>query len=185
MSTPATYLFIGHDYAPVATTVYLHLDGDQHGAANYFRAMLAAEEGPSAVAFIRANKQASLVSGHDVWSNTHYRYTLDGEQLLAEKRLVEYEEGWETVFQGRLADFINNQPGPMIHRHTYYEGGQVFYFTYEQISAKVRQAQQALVMAAGEQGQRNLSRCQQQLEEAKALQLAAFRLEEFGETVGA
>lgn len=185
MFTSATYSFIGEAPAPVATTLYLHLDGYEQGAANYFRAMLAAEEGPSAVAFIRANKQADLVSGHDVWSNTHYRYTLNGEQLLAEKRLVEYEEGWETIFAGHLVDFINNQPGRMMHRHTNYEGGQVFYFTYEQISAKVCRAQQALITADNEPGQRNLSRCQQVLEEAKALQLAAFRLEEFGETVAA
>ena len=185
MSTPATYQFLGVHPAPAATTLYVHLDGYEQGAANYFRAMLAAEEGPRAEAFIRANKQADLVCGHDVYQNTHFRYTLTGEQLLAEKRLVEYEEGWETVFEGSLVDFINNQPGPMVHRCCNYEGGQVFYFTYAQISAKVSLAHLGVIVADNEPGRPNLSRCQQELEEAKALQLAAFRLEEFGETVAA
>lgn len=185
MSTPATYSFIGEAPAPMAITLYIHLDGDGRGAANYFRAMLAAEEGPRVEAFIRANKQADLVFGHDVYQNTHFRYTLTGEQLLAEKRLVEYEEGWETVFQGSLVDFINNQPGPMVHRYCNYEGGQVFYFTYAQISAKVSLAHLGVIAADNEPGQHNLSRCQKALEEAKALQLAAFRLEELGESVAA
>ena len=73
MSTPATYSFIGEAPAPAVTTLYVHLDGYAQGAANYFRAMLRAGEGVSAVAFIRVNTQSSLVSGHDVWSNTKYR----------------------------------------------------------------------------------------------------------------
>ena len=57
MSTPATYQFIGQHPAPAATTLYLHLDGYEQGAANYFRAMLAQEEGPRVEAFMRANTQ--------------------------------------------------------------------------------------------------------------------------------
>lgn len=50
MSTPATYSFIGEAPAPAVTTLYVHLDGYAQGAANYFRAMLRAGEGVSAVA---------------------------------------------------------------------------------------------------------------------------------------
>lgn len=118
MSTPATYAFLGEAPAPAATTLYIHLDGDPQGAAHYLRAMLKVGEGTSAVAFIRANTLSSLVSGHDVWPNTSYRYTLntegENERILAQERLVAYEEGWKTIFDGSLVDFLNNQPGEML-----------------------------------------------------------------------
>lgn len=183
MSTPATYSFLGEAPSPLATTLYLHLDGYEQGAANYFRAMLRADQGASAVAFIRANTQADLVTGHKVWLNTCYRYTLNELHLLAEKRVENYVDEWTTVFEGDLVDFLNNQPGHTMHRQALYPGGRVGYYTLEQLQEQVRNAYERVREADNEPGFPHLAKTQRRLAELKAIHLAAYRLEEFGESV--
>jgi hypothetical protein len=186
MSTPATYSFLGQAPAPAATTLYLHLDGDPQGAAYYLRAMLKAGEGVSAVAFIRTNTLCSLVSGHDVWPNTCYRYTLSEDmRLVAEERLVEFEEGWKTIFAGPLVDFLNDQPGEMLHAVALYEHGPVGYYTQDQLGALVGDALKKEIEAAQQPGTPGLAFAKERVKELRAIHLAAFRLEEFGETVAA
>lgn len=185
MSTPATYSFIGEAPAPVATTLYVHLDGHPQGAANYFRAMLRADEGIRAEAFIRANTRADLVTGPDVWPNTCFRYSLSETHLRAEERLVDYEEGWKTIFDGELVDFINNYPGPTMHRQALYPGGRVGFYTLDQLQGQVRQAFERVTMAGTEAGTPNLAKALRRLAELTAVHLSADRLEEFGESVGA
>ncbi|MDF7815269.1 hypothetical protein [Hymenobacter sp. YC55] len=187
MSTRATYLFIGEAPAPAATTLYLQLDGDAQGAARYLRAMLRAGEGVSAVAFIRANTQSSLVSGHDVYSNTSFRYTLTEDMcLLAEERLVDFEEGWKTIFAGPLVDFINSQPGEMLHAVALYEYGPVGFYTQYQLGVFAGDAMKHVMeleqQAATAEAQ---AFAKERVKELKAIHLAAFRLEEFGEAVAA
>lgn len=186
MSIRATYSFLGEAPAPAATTLYIQLDGDPQGAAAYFRAMLKADEGASAVAFIRANAGASLVTGHDVWPCTNYRYTLtDDLFLLAEERLVDFEEGWKTIFAGNLVDFINNQPGEMLHAAALFEGGRVGFYTQSQLADFVREALTKQMQAEQQPGTPGLSYAQQRVQELRAIHLAAYRLEEFGESVAA
>ena len=50
-------------------------------------------------------------------------------RIVAERRLVEYAEGWETIFSGLLVDFINDQPGETLHAVALFEGGRVGYYT--------------------------------------------------------
>ena len=182
MSTSATYSFLGKAPAPAATTLYLHLDGDPQGAATYLRAMFRASEGLSAVAFIRANPLASLVCGHDVWPNTSYRYTLSNRHLLAEQRLVDFEEGWITIFDGDVVAFINNQPGEMLHAVALYEHGPIGYYTQYRLGVLVGEALKREMEAAQQSaGTAALLFARQQVKALKAIHLAAFRLEEFGE----
>lgn len=180
MSTPATYSFIGEAPAPAATTLYVHLDGYPQGAANYFRAMLLSDGGARVEAFIRVNTLADVVSAHNVWPNTCFRYTLTQTHLLAEERLVDFEEGWQTIFDGELMDFINNYPGPTLHRLALSPGGRVGCYTLDQLQGQVRQAFERVTMAGTEPGTPHLAKAMRRFKELTALLLSAVRVEESG-----
>lgn len=176
--TRATYSFLSELPAPAATTLYLTMDGYPEGAANYLRAMLAADEGCSAVAFIRANQYASLVSGHQVYHNTSYRYTLSEAEIVVEERLEVFKDGWKTLFSGSLLDFINSQPGHMMHHVALYPDGRKGYYTLAQLVSFVNVAEREVMAVAAMPGATGIDQAKRRVEELKAVVVAAYRVEE-------
>lgn len=75
MGTRATYRFLETENTP-ETTVYIHFDGYPEWAVDNY--ILNACNGDyrklSAEQFIRANERAEIVSGHDHFGGTEYRY---------------------------------------------------------------------------------------------------------------
>lgn len=177
--TSATFLFLGEHPAPAATTLYLFFDGDPEGAAQALRAMLRADRGSSATAFIRANAEAQLVCGHDVWPNTSYRYTLSETSFVVEQRRVLFEEGWDVVYDGPLREFLNARPGEYLHALALY-GDRVGYYTVSQLLELEREAQNQVTKLAG---QPTWEPARRHLAELRAILAEAYRVEEFGEMV--
>lgn len=118
MSTRATYKFEANDHRN-AVTLYIHTDGYEEGAAEYFKdaCLFRNARGGLAEAFIRANDRAELTGSHEVHGDTEYRYTLSRtNHLTAEKRVFTDAEqfghtNWRGVWNGPLLDFIEAKSG--------------------------------------------------------------------------
>lgn len=178
MSTPATYTFFNEAPFPTSITTYLDLDGYPEGAANYFRAMLSVDEGSSLLAFLRQNVRSIILAGRDVWTSPVYRYSLNHMRLVAEKRLVERQDVWETIFDGDLLDFCNEQPGAMLHRVALFPEGRVGYYTTAQLGGYVSEASNRVSEAASEPGTPNLASAQRRLNFLKAVAVTAYQVED-------
>lgn len=108
MSTRATYEFNNED---VKTTMYIHHDGYQEGAASYFYNALCYENKRGAIAtyFLRANHGAEIVRSHDQHGDTEFRYDIDGNGFSAEITCLKYlwdGDYWRSVFKGSILEFI-------------------------------------------------------------------------------
>ena len=102
MSTRATYLFKGGEYRP-DVCIYIHHDGYEQGAAYYFyNAFLAGSV--DAESMIRGNERAEVTGSHELHGDTEYRYTISGNDLIAEKG---YGDDWRTIYSGDWIDFVN------------------------------------------------------------------------------
>lgn len=109
MSTRATYQIEGK-YSKA--TYYIHYDGYPEGGAVYFWNMLHEQNhrGGYTTQFLRANELAEVTSGHEVHSDTEFRYTLKDEFVNVLGRSWIDEEGgkeWKGVFSGNVHEFIN------------------------------------------------------------------------------
>lgn len=112
MSTRATYKFEVADRHQ-AITLYIHTDGYEEGAAEYFKdaCLFNNARGGLAEAFIRANDRAEITSGHESHGDTEFRYTLGvNNHLIAEWRPVGLDH-WKGVWNGPLLDFIHAKTG--------------------------------------------------------------------------
>jgi len=117
MSTRATYQFLPDrsEFKP-NVTFYIHHDGYPEGAADYFRATIA--RGSIGVDnFFRANARAEFTRDHEAHGDTEYRYTINpGKGTIEVRTRPDFNEGeWPISFYGKLIDFINQQPGEMVH----------------------------------------------------------------------
>ncbi|WP_223518280.1 hypothetical protein [Pseudomonas sp. BF-R-21] len=118
MSTRATYQFESADLRQ-AITLYIHTDGYEEGAAEYFKdaCLFNNARGGLAEAFIRANDRAEITGSHQTHADTEYRYTLGvNNHLIAEKRTFTDSEqfghnNWKGVWNGPLLDFIHAKTG--------------------------------------------------------------------------
>jgi hypothetical protein len=113
MSTRATYSFKNslEEWTP-ETCIYIHYDGYPEGAASYFWAMLHLENlrGDQATRFIRANDLAEITLSHEAHGDTEYRYSVDGNQLTAYKRVGDWSENepnFDEFFSGTWYEFVN------------------------------------------------------------------------------
>lgn len=98
MSTRATYQFQN-------ACIYIHHDGYEAGAANYFHAAIVAGKGSlTAESMIRANDRAEITSSHELHGDTDYRYTVTSSTLKVESRV---DDKWRVIYNGDLVDFIN------------------------------------------------------------------------------
>jgi hypothetical protein len=184
--TSATFAFVGIAPAAALTTIYQHIDGDLYGASRYLRAMLALDYSNeyAATNFLRGNLAAgldmgSIVTDHDVYLSTSFRYTLEGDNILAEERLIDYEPEFKTVFNGPLVDFLNNQPGMMLHHVALYPEGRLGYYTLEQLEAYL--AAERGVVARMESKQvpaADLAAACERAQQMRAVVVAAFAIEE-------
>lgn len=122
MGTRATYQFKTEGGVLGASICfYVHWDGYLEGAAEYFAAAVdyyhSAPEGHRsglAGAFFRANNLAEFTRSHDAHGDTDFAYTLEqkkeGVRLKAVSnagRFNEPEQPAQTVFYGKLEDFLN------------------------------------------------------------------------------
>lgn len=182
MSTPATFQFLNEAPFPTQTTVFLDMDGYPEGAANYYRAMLKADAGTRPMdflmAFVRENKFAYLLASPEIWTNTLFRYTLKHLRLTAERRIEARKDQWETIFDGDLLDFVNSQPGPMVHRVALFAGCQPGYYTTADLNGHISQALTRQTAAANEVDQPNLEKAAQRVKDLKAIAVAAYQAEE-------
>ena len=80
-------------------------DGYEEGAANYLYHAFMVSRQMDAESMLRGNDRAEITRAHDTHGDTDYRYTIDGNNLLAEH--FERDETWKTVFNGDWVDFIN------------------------------------------------------------------------------
>lgn len=184
--TSATFAFVGIAPAAALTTIYQHIDGDLYGASRYLRAMLALDYSNeyAATNFLRGNLTAgldmgSIVTGHDVYPSTSFRYTLAGDGILVEERLEDFEPAFKTVFDGTLADFLNNQPGMMLHHVALYPEGRLGYYTLEQLEAYLA-AERGVVarMESQEAPAAELAAARERVKQMRAVVVAAFAIEE-------
>ena len=102
MSTRATYRFKS-EYND--STIYIHHDGYQEGAAFYFYNAFVNNGNLTAESLIRGNDKAEITESHQAHGDTEYRYTIGGQSL---KVLSGYGDKWHTVFNGDWVDFIND-----------------------------------------------------------------------------
>lgn len=118
MATRATYQFkTGY----TTSTVYIHWDGYLAGAAHYFNEALKLRGGNANevykeqkrdmfACFVWANDQATMTDGHEAHGDTDYRYDVSrygGEwKIVARKRVSYSNDEFEIVYDGDLADFI-------------------------------------------------------------------------------
>ena len=105
MSTRATYLFKANDFSP-ETCLYIHHDGYEAGAAQYFNSALyyhGKRRNITAETMIRANDRAELTHSHESHGDTEYRYTIAGDMLTAAKG---YGENWVNIYYGTVLDFV-------------------------------------------------------------------------------
>ncbi|KJU86019.1 hypothetical protein MBAV_001787 [Candidatus Magnetobacterium bavaricum] len=111
MSTRATYQFTGNTTIDPAVTIYVHYEGYPEGAAEYFQAMLKQEHGGLATKFMHAvdEDEAVLTLRHEAHGDTEYRYTITGDDYLTALVKVE-RDTWDTLFEGTLAEFIEQYP---------------------------------------------------------------------------
>jgi len=108
MATRATYHFVDDDN--LKTTVYIHWDGYQEGAANYFYQMLTnPSKGNLATQFIRANPNAEITSSHNAHADTEYQYNIIGNDGGA-TLVVKQKRKKKFVYNGKLFEFINQNP---------------------------------------------------------------------------
>ena len=105
MSTRATYSFTT-DYG--TTYIYIHHDGYPDGAAMYLHNAFSGKGSISAESFIRGNDRAEITRSHDQHSDTEYRYSIKGDQLIAERG---YGDDWQTFFVGFWWDFVADNTG--------------------------------------------------------------------------
>ena len=116
MGTRATYKI-------EKTTFYIHYDGYEEGAAQYFLNMVRAQSeidrngmptnrGGNAENFLRANRLAEFTESHELHGDTEYEYDLKGDQLTVRSG---YGEEKKQTFQGPLVDFLQKYaPGEVV-----------------------------------------------------------------------
>ena len=133
MSTRATYQFIE---AGNTTTLYVHHDGYEHGAAWKFQAMIEsihaeafaqvdepdaaypfhthaharAAQGHWFMHFIRGNSGAMLTDSHESHGDTEFRYTLlyrDRVLTLTAEARYDFTDRWDTIYTGNPCGFVN------------------------------------------------------------------------------
>lgn len=116
MATRATYAF---KTGLTTSTVYIHWEGYLVGAAHYFNEALKLR-GANEVykehkrdmfaCFVWANDQATMTDGHEAHGDTNYQYDVSqcgGEWLIVARKRVSYSsDAFEVVYEGELADFI-------------------------------------------------------------------------------
>lgn len=107
MSTRATYQFSAAPGRP-EVSLYVHHDGNPAGAADYLSAAMlhGNQRGGLPAAFLRANHRAEFTHGHHAHDDTAYRWTVEGDHLKGERRGAT-ADGWETVWDGPLLEFVN------------------------------------------------------------------------------
>ncbi len=113
MSTRATYLFKNKDEWYPDICIYIHHDGYPEGAAYYLHNAFSVKRESAietvagyvtAETMIRGNDRAEITRAHEGHGDTEYRYTVTGNQLVAEKG---YGDDWKTFYTGDWCDFIN------------------------------------------------------------------------------
>ena len=119
MATRATYEF---QTGLTTSTVYIHWDGYLSGAAHYFNEALKLRGGNADevykeykrdifACFVWANDQATMTDSHEAHGDTDYQYDVSrygGEwMLVARKRVSCSSDEFEVVYDGELADFID------------------------------------------------------------------------------
>ena len=111
MSTRATYSFHDHDHDTL-TTLYIHYDGYEEGAAWYAYQVAKANgeqsKGGTAEMWLRAlPTYAELTRSHEAHGDTEYQYhfTANGSQVTV--KAVGNGSEWRTIYKGETAAWIN------------------------------------------------------------------------------
>lgn len=128
MSTRATYQFNSTEHHSV--TYYIHHDGYETGAAQYFVKALRQKNkrGGLATMFLRANPNCAFTDSHDGHGDTEFRYTVNCDDLTMDGDKRQPGAEWVGNFRKlSLIDFLQAQApedGPYIPF-----GGQIFHLS--------------------------------------------------------
>lgn len=113
MSTRATYSFHDNEHDTL-TTLYIHHDGYEEGAAWYAYQVAKANgeqsKGGTAEMWLRAlPTYAELTRSHEAHGDTEYQYhfTANGSQVAV--KAVNTSRGWTTIYKGDTAAWINSK----------------------------------------------------------------------------
>jgi len=97
MSTRATYQFIGNITG--THTAYIHHDGYPEYAFHYIK------DSNNIDSFMANNERAEITESHELHGDTDYRYTIQNNIVLCQKRSYETNE-FQVVFLGTIEQFV-------------------------------------------------------------------------------